>query len=229
MQESALVGTQLRPRIGKGKRRVDVEGPMPLEASSARLTLMELYGRSAGQPAKFQLASRSVGDERKTRLRTARHVSLGKEQRCPGAEPAFVLERRTASKSRSVPAHRSARRTAGSAHFQSSGKKIAKRLEVKIAPRIDQTVQRMSSHLVPCRLGGQARGPEAVQIQAVPQDQGQPARPPLARVVQGHIRDVDLDHFAVQRRCLPVETAPSAETPTCPPQPRSSGTTHGCR
>ena len=46
--------------------------------------------------------------------------------------------------------------------------------------------------------------PEAVQIKTLPQGQGQPARPPLAWLVQRHLRDVDLDHLAPQRRCLPI-------------------------
>ena len=79
----------------------------------------------------------------------------------------------------------------------------------------------------------QAWTPEAVQIKTVPQGQGQPARPPLAWLVQRHLRHVDLDHLAPQRRWPPDprETAPSAGTATCPPPPRSSGTTPraGCR
>ena len=50
----------------------------------------------------------------------------------------------------------------------------------------------------------QALTPETVQVQPVPQDQGQPARPPLARIVQRHLRDVDLDHLAGQFRRLAI-------------------------
>ena len=50
----------------------------------------------------------------------------------------------------------------------------------------------------------QALTPETVQVQPVPQDQGQPARPPTARIVQRHLRDVDLDHLAGQLRRLAI-------------------------
>ena len=81
-------------------------------------------------------------------------------------------------------------------------------VEAPLAPGIDQPVAGQNlQHVQPARAlpaRGQARLPEPVQLQPVPQGQGQPARPPLARVVQRHSRDVDLHHLAVQRRRLPI-------------------------
>ena len=62
----------------------------------------------------------------------------------------------------------------------------------------------MSSQRVPWRLGG-SRGPlEPVQLQALPQRQRQPARAPLGATGTAQGLELDLNHFAVQLRRLPV-------------------------
>ena len=81
-------------------------------------------------------------------------------------------------------------------------------VQAPLAARIDQPVAGQDlQHVEPARAlpaRRQARRPEPVQLQPVPQGQGQPAGPPLARVVQRHLRDVDLHHLAVQLGRLPV-------------------------
>ena len=62
----------------------------------------------------------------------------------------------------------------------------------------------MSSHRVPLAARDQALTAEAVQRQTVPQARRRPARPPLARVAQRQLRDVDLQHLAIERRHLPI-------------------------
>ena len=77
-----------------------------------------------------------------------------------------------------------------------------------LAARVDQPVadQDLQDVEPPRALAArrQAPTPEAVQRQPVPQAQRQPTRPPLARVVQRQLRDVDLHHLAIQRRRLPI-------------------------
>ena len=81
-------------------------------------------------------------------------------------------------------------------------------VKAPLAARIDQPVagQYLEDVQPPRALPArrQALTPEAVQVQAIPQAQRQPARPPLARIVQRHLRQVDLHHLAIQRRRVAI-------------------------
>ena len=81
-------------------------------------------------------------------------------------------------------------------------------MKTPVAARVDQAVAGLNLQNIqpsgPFAARRQARSPEPVQLQTLPQRQRQPACPPLARGVQGQLREPHLHHFALQLRRLPV-------------------------
>ena len=81
-------------------------------------------------------------------------------------------------------------------------------MKTPVAARVDKAVADLNLQNIqpsgPFAARRQARSPEPVQLQTLPQRQRQPACPPLARGVQGQLREPHLHHLALQLRRLPV-------------------------
>ena len=81
-------------------------------------------------------------------------------------------------------------------------------MKTPVAARVDKAVADLNFQNIqpsgPFAARRQARSPEPVQLQTLPQRQRQPACPPLARGVQGQLREPHLHHLALQLRRLPV-------------------------
>ena len=81
-------------------------------------------------------------------------------------------------------------------------------MKTPVAARVDKAVADLNFQNIqpsgPFAARRQARSPEPVQLQTLPQRQRQPACPPLARGVQGQLREPHLHHLAVELRRLPV-------------------------
>ena len=81
-------------------------------------------------------------------------------------------------------------------------------MKTPVAARVDKAVADLNlQHIQPSgpfAARRQARSPEPVQLQTLPHRQRQPACPPLARGVQGQLREPHLHHLALQLRRLPV-------------------------